>query len=301
MAAGKVDYVNCEICGKNDGVILFKAKDNCYNLPGEFKVIRCINCGLVYLNPRPGEKDIGVYYPEEYAPHKTMDGRENVQFEQRLLNLFNRFVGGELRVLWRLTPRKILDVGCGGGNYLKILKDKGWTVYGVDASSIATQRARSLGLSNIFTGELHEARYPDECFDVILMRHSLEHMPHPLETLTEVHRILKQGGTILIVTPNFQSIEARIFKKHWYQIDAPRHFYLFDKSTIGNLLDKQSFRIVSLSFSSRPFSSFSKSLIYSIKNRVFKKLLDNAIFYIIFYVLFWPLHRDTSVVVLAKK
>ncbi|UCF70141.1 MAG: class I SAM-dependent methyltransferase [candidate division WOR-3 bacterium] len=297
----KLENVNCEICGKRETTILFKARDYCHELPGEFNVSRCSNCGLAYLNPRPTKEGMEVYYPEGYAPHKRMGGVGDIRFQQRLLGFFIKFHGGELRTLWRLKPGKILDVGCGGGMYLKALKERGWTVYGVDASAVATQRARALGLNNIFTGELHEARHPDNLFDAILMRHSLEHMPHPSETLAEVHRILRPGGAVLIVAPNFQSTEARLFKQHWYQIDAPRHFYFLEHSTIRNLLHKHNFRITTYSFSSRPFSSFVKSITYGTTSKVIKRLLDNTISYIISHVIFWPWHRDTSMVVLAKK
>ena len=296
-----LEHVACDNCGKKDDTFLFKTKDHCHGLPGEFNIVKCGNCGLVYLNPRPHMDDIGTYYPGEYAPHREMAGSKNVRLQQRLLNLFVGFHGGELRTLWRFAPGKILDVGCGGGMYMKVMKDKGWDVCGVDASTQATQRAQSLGLDNVFTGELQEAGFPDAHFDVVLMRHSLEHMPHPSRTLAEVHRILKQDGHVLIVTPNLGSIEAKIFKEHWYQIDAPRHFYFLDRNTIGELLKKHGFSIVRSSQSSRPFSSFSWSMIYAMKSRLLRSMLDNAAFHIFLYLLFWPLHRSTSLVILARK
>lgn len=301
MSFSKFEYVNCNICKKDDSVLLFRVKDYCFGLPGEFKVVKCRSCGAVYLNPRPNKKTIGVYYPVEYAPHKTASGKTGFEVRQKLLNSIIKFSSSELKALKGHVVGTVLDVGCGGGTYMKILKKKGWDVYGVDASPIATERAKSLGLNNIFTGELHEAKYSDNYFDVVLLRHSLEHMHHPFETLIEIRRILKYNGTLLIVVPNFQSVEARIFKEYWSQIDAPRHLYFFTKNTIKQMFQKIGFRIVAFSYSSRPFSSFPISLVYKINNKILKKLLDNIISYVIFYILFWLIHRDTSLVVLAKK
>ncbi len=103
----------------------------------------------------------------------------------------------ELIFLNSLKPGRILDVGCGLGYLLSGLRE-GWEKYGIEVSRFAAQHAQAWG--RIFVGELHEAQFPDEHFDVVVMHHVIEHMEDPISTILEVRRILKPGGILLLGT-----------------------------------------------------------------------------------------------------
>lgn len=295
------EHVNCNICEKDNTDPLFKVKDMRFEFPGEFNLVMCRDCGLVYLNPRPTKREINDYYPNEYEQHKAWNNTNTIKriFGHSYVRLL--LFGGDLRSLKSFTKGRILDVGCGGGKYLKILDDSGWDTYGVDVSPIATEHARTLGLNNIFTGELYNANFPNNYFDVIMMQHSLEHMHEPFKCLKESNRILKNNGALIIIVPNIDSLEAELFKENWYQIDAPRHLYFFNERTVKKILEKANFNVTAFTYSTNPFLSFSKSLIYRIDNKIAKKMIDNAIFHVISCVLSWLLHRKTSIVVFAQK
>ncbi|MBA7536044.1 Ubiquinone biosynthesis O-methyltransferase, mitochondrial [subsurface metagenome] len=295
------EYVNCNICGKDDTDLLFSVRDRNFELPGEFNLVKCRECGLMYLNPRPTKIEINDYYPKEYGSHKAWNSSSVIK-RKFLHSYYQLSFNKDLRPLKNLPIKgKMLDVGCGGGGYLKILNDAGWDTYGVDVSPVATEHARLFGLNKIFTGELQDANYSNDYFDVVLMRHSLEHMHDPLKCLNESNRILKINGTLMVVVPNMDSLEAKLFGEYWSQIDAPRHLYFFNKETLKKILEKANFKLTNFTYSPKLFLSFSKSLIYRSDNKFVKKIISNAIFHVISYILFWPLHRKTSIVVFCSK
>jgi len=136
---------------------------------------------------------------------------------------------------------RILDLGCGDGQYLHHLSLKGWETYGVDTSPIAVERARSKGL-NVFLGEVQDAGFPAGFFDVVTLRHVLEHVHSPSQTLSEVHRYLKDEGKLVLEIPILSSWDHRIARAlSLCYYDIPRHLYHFTPATLGALLDKIGF------------------------------------------------------------
>ncbi|MGH7206387.1 MAG: class I SAM-dependent methyltransferase [Nitrospiraceae bacterium] len=138
---------------------------------------------------------------------------------------------------------RILDVGCGPGKLLRVLRDWGWGVHGVDFSPVAVECAREKYGLEVRLGDLLQARYEDGYFDVVMFNHCLEHVYQPVETLREAYRILKPGGLLLIAIPNARSFESRLFGKWWVQWDVPRHLFHFTKQTMTRLLTKTGFRL----------------------------------------------------------
>lgn len=239
-----MEYVNCNICGKNDAELLFEGKDLKFELPGRFNVVKCRNCGLIYTNPRPTKQEILMYYPTDYKLHQIIPPRRNPLLKS-IGHAYDYLLLGNLYGLDDLPRGKILDVGCGSGIFLRQLKEKGWQTYGVEISPIAARRAQTLGLE-VFTGELHQAKFSINYFDVILMKHVLEHLNDPLRTLEEARRILKDEGVLIISVPNVQSVEARVFGKYWEGFELPRHLYHFSPYTLRLLLKKSRFRIIKI-------------------------------------------------------
>lgn len=278
-----MEFVNCILCDTADSKIAVMQRD--VNLGrGEefFTLVRCDGCGLIYLNPRPTPLEIHAYYPTEYYPLEETRARKAIdRFFKRLSNVLKKGImqefygypeppgtrqsglGRALRRLalfpeyWHLKfagrdiipfwgDGRILDVGCGPGKLMRVLRERGWDAYGVDFSPIAVEYAQSKHGLNVTLGDLFEAAYKNTFFDVVLFNHSLEHMYDPVETLCEAYRILKPGGLLLINIPNAGSFEARMFGKWWVQWDVPRHLFHFTKKTMARLLIKTGFRLAEI-------------------------------------------------------
>src|SRR5262249_45459063 len=122
----------------------------------------------------------------------------------------------------------LLDVGCGPGGNLVMLKDQGWDVYGLDSSETAVKRGRQEVGDRVALGELGRVAYKDRFFDVVLFSHSLEHTFGVWAVLREVRRILDDRGLLVITLPNAGSWEAKLFGRWWFPWELPRHLYHFN-------------------------------------------------------------------------
>ena len=214
--------VACSVCAGDEARLLFRASDH---LTGnEFTLVRCYGCGSVYVNPRPGADGIGGYYPDAYygQRHPFLAGLMMRFREQKLPRLEGR-------------PGRLLDIGCGGGDFILYCRQYGWLVAGIEQ-----QQSPIMALKQALGIEVYEpaqlAELPSDWFDVVTIWHVLEHVPDPAWTLANVQRVLKPGGTVLIEVPNFGGWQGRIGGPAWFHLDVPRHLTHFERPTLGRLL-----------------------------------------------------------------
>lgn len=273
------EYVECNLCGLTSSDQVFKGKDIKYKKNGLFSVVKCKKCGLVYTNPRPVQKNISNYYPNEYW---EMDGVDSVSndIETKLKKFAHKFIN---KISYKMTvpPKqggKILDIGCGDGTGLLKLKKEGWETYGVEISDLAAKYAREKGGLNVFTGTVEAAEFDAEFFDGIILSHVVEHLYNPKSTLTEVNRILKKNGILIICLPNFSSVEAKIFEKYWIGWDLPRHLYHYTPITITSLLNKTGFNVLKIEYDNNPNNMLS-SLKYIFMAHHINPIIGLGVFY----------------------
>ena len=135
---------------------------------------------------------------------------------------------------------RILDIGCGSGDQMALWLECGRLAMGLDISPFAVAKGEERGL-RIFTGEVQDADYPTDHFDIVYANHVLEHAMDPNTMLDGIWRVLKPGGTLIIGVPNISSISFRIFKAKWYHLDVPRHLLHFSPKTLTSLLVSHGF------------------------------------------------------------
>jgi SAM-dependent methyltransferase len=131
----------------------------------------------------------------------------------------------------------IIDVGCGGGAYLAMMRDLGWPVVGIEPDPAAAEVARSKGLT-VRDGSLIEAQLPGSSAAQISLNHVIEHLPDPLQTIQECYRVLKPGGRLVVYTPNSSSLGHKLFRQSWLHLDPPRHLFLFSSKNIRRLIGR---------------------------------------------------------------
>ena len=159
---------------------------------GEEQHVRCLGCGLIYVNPRQPRKEIESFYEEEYyALGQKIDYEARVEF----------FAAVAARLETLVRPGRLLDIGCGYGQFLLACRHRGWQVAGVELGEPACARARAQGLE-VFRGTLAQAAYAEGRFDVVTLWNVLDHLVDPLAELREVLRVLRPGGLIYFRVPN---------------------------------------------------------------------------------------------------
>lgn len=151
----------------------------------------------------------------------------------------------EIRFINNLDPGVILDIGCGIGAVLEGIDD-GWEKHGVEVSKYAAAKANNYG--KIFLGELHNAKYPSNYFDAILLFHVIEHLNSPIEVLIEIHRILKDGGYLIVGTPDFDCACARRYGDNFRLLHDNTDISLFSNESLHRMLFDYGFSILQTDF-----------------------------------------------------
>lgn len=244
-----MERTDCIICRIDDTEALFDGRDVLQEKGESFPVVRCKQCGLVYANPRPDEDKIMGYYSEHDGIVKTSPALV------RLYKLEDWLVRPLQSDGFVSLPRgsRVLDVGCGYGNFLEEQRRRGMEVHGLEPSKPRYLHAREkLGL-NVVNTTLAEAGFPPGYFDAIYLVDVVEHLHDPRETLEECYRLLKDHGLLMLSTPDILTVEARISGRFWRGYDIPQHLFFFSGTTLRLLLEKSGFRMTRLrhAFSTR--------------------------------------------------
>lgn len=232
----QLEEVACSLCGSHQRQTVLVGPDRLHGVPGSFTLCRCTHCGLVYQTPRPTLASFGAIYPDSYPPHQSLDTgwhpRDDHVQATRLLRR-TQPAGGHL-----------LDVGCGGGDFLRVVRQQApeWQTMGIDPGPQAVATARQAGLA-VQQGTLETAPLPRDQWEAITLWHVLEHLPDPLGTLRLLRQRLAPGGRLYLAVPMCDSWDATLFGRCWLGWDVPRHFVLFDQSTLRALLVRAGFRI----------------------------------------------------------
>jgi SAM-dependent methyltransferase len=239
------EEANCLLCNSPRWSLLCEAPDR--NPAGSglwFAVVQCQRCGLCYTNPRPSPRCIGQFYSGDYRSHRA-SRRHGKSWWRRLVRA--RRTPGKLRHSPSLPSRgRLLDFGCGNGNFLERMRRLGWQVTGVDASVAAVRRLQNeLGL-DARLGTLPHAELAAGSFDLVTMWQSLEHVHQPLPVLREAQRLLVPGGMLVVSVPNIDSLPFRWFGASWFGLDLPRHLTHFTPPTLRLMLEKVGLRVRSL-------------------------------------------------------
>lgn len=243
-----IEYVKCELCGADNTKVILRAKYRSCIEKIFFNIVKCQECGLVYLNPRPDNEEIKKYYPPSYHS-RAQKGVVDIEKTKIWGIPWREAMDRKVKpILKYKNEGSILDIGCGDGSLLKYMKELGWQSYGIDMNEGSSRYAREVLGLDVLCGRLEETDYPQEFFDVIILFHVMEHLNNPSEALKRIYSLLKKDGFLFIEVPNFNSFEARVFRSKWVGIAAPVHLYHFTPRTLEKMLWNCGFESVESGF-----------------------------------------------------
>lgn len=214
--------------------VFLKVKD--FTVSNEtFDLVKNENYDILKTLPQPSLENLPSYYQsEDYISH-TDSKRSLFEKLYHLVKLKN--LSDKVRLITKLQRGigHVLDLGAGTGDFLKTAASVKWEITGVEPNEAARNLAAQKNITLLSdTKNLESAQ-----FDIITMWHVLEHVPNPVEQITELKRLLKPGGFIVVAVPNFKSFDADYYQNFWAAYDVPRHLWHFSKNAIEKLFGDQ--------------------------------------------------------------
>lgn len=260
------DYktIKCPICDNQQTDELFKARDRLAIGDTIFGIRKCGNCQTVFTFPVLGYEEVKKFYPEHYF------WKEDYRSKNKFINLIKKLDGLYFRFLYNREINRLikftgenkqtnlLDIGCGDGLRLEILKKNGYSnCSGVEFLENEAIYAKDVKKLRVLNTTFDEFNCEKNSFDAITLYNVFEHFNNPIESLKKMKEILKPGGWLVMEIPNFDSLQMKLFKARWVDFDVPRHYFYYTKKTISNILAKNGFLIKNIDWTQNFFHPFS--------------------------------------------
>ncbi len=200
---------------------------------GTFGIHRCMHCQLMFTQPLPRSEEIGRYYPARYRGNRhAFTGKMRTALRAKALE--QCFPAG--------FRGKLLDIGCGDGSFAIEMKSRGWDVSATEIDPDAVDRLSNQGIHAKLSPDAAADGF-DQKFDAITCWHVLEHVEHPRQTIEWARSHLADGGVFQASVPNAGCMQAKLFSRHWFHLDVPRHRQHFTPRTLRAMLEAEEFHI----------------------------------------------------------
>lgn len=226
----------CPICGHSGARMWLQAPDRFHGRRERYTLLRCPTCSLVWLSHPPEPAEIHLHYTEAYDRLISASGQ----------NSPIRWIHRNAALAPYKQSGSILDLGCSSGAFLQSLSGKNWKLYGVEMSAESAKEARATTGATVFVGEILDAQFPPESFDVITCFDVLEHLYEPRRVMAKVAEWLKPGGIFYVLVPNIDSAEGRVFGSYWHGLELPRHLFHYCPASLEFLAQSAGLRRLSL-------------------------------------------------------
>jgi len=242
----------CPLCSSSEVFPFLTAPDRFHHCRELYHLLRCQSCSGVWLARPPRPDEMAVHYDDDY--HRTIMTAGETYPEKR----WKRH--RELISRYKQGGGAILDIGCSSGAFLNTMKGPSWKLYGIEMEDSTAEKARIATGANVFVGDVADAPFSPESFDVVTAFDLLEHVYEPREFLGNVKKWLKPDGIFFTMLPNIDAWESKVFGSYWYGLELPRHLFHFSPRSLRNLMTALDFEEVLL-FTS-PVSYMERSVGY---------------------------------------
>lgn len=222
--------MTCNLCGKDDPETVSEENGA--------RFVRCRSCGLVYLKTRPNETELR----DLYAGYHQREGKTGDTWSVFMRDVFRETADLLGRSSRGTGSGRLLDIGCGFGDFVALMRERGWSAEGVDPSPVVTAAAARRGIP-VRTGTLEEFDAPPGRFEAVTMFYVLEHLADPMGALRKVFRLLSPGGMLLVRVPHTTPVVRMLgpagIGASLY--DPPFHLYDFSPAVLRRMLEETGF------------------------------------------------------------
>ena len=242
----------------------------------KFDIHFCYRCSIGRTNL---DKNFNFddYYPKNYYGDK---GNKFNLFVELIVLSFRYFRSLFCYRLFYKKNVKLLDIGCGRGNFISLMKKKNWFVYGTEmsATSAAVAKEKVGNDSVLINKDLNDLEHIDINFNIVTLWHVLEHLPEPKKLINIIEKKLVNKGYLVIEVPNFNSFQHFVDKNNWIHLECPRHVTHFTKKGLQNFFDNKRFKVIKSSTLSYEFGFY--GMLQSLLN-LFVPIPNYLFFYIL--------------------
>jgi len=225
-----LETVSCNLCGSDRYQVVYEMPDRKFFREDFFSIVECEQCGLGFVNPRPTLSEIQKYYPAKYYQNPLTTSHE------RYLDKRFRAEADFLKPLENGSVRKrLLDVGCGNGEFPRFMIARGWDVEGVEIAE-ASHRIADFP---VYTQEFDKIPVHEPSYDAVTAWAVMEHVHDPMAYFRKAAEVVKKGGLFVFLVQNFESVASR----HLFCEDVPRHLYFFTRGTVKQYLERTGFAL----------------------------------------------------------
>jgi 2-polyprenyl-3-methyl-5-hydroxy-6-metoxy-1,4-benzoquinol methylase len=215
----------CPVCRHKGARQWLRGPDRFHGRQEQYRLSRCQACSMVWLRNPPEPSEMHLHYTDAYHKLISAAGQNSPHRWRARKSAF--------------TPYKrsgaLLDLGCSSGAFLASLKGEPWRLYGIEMSAETAKTAEARSGAHVFVGDVADAPFQPESFDVITCFDVLEHVYDPRQVMAKVGAWLKPGGIFYVLVPNIDSAEARIFGSYWHGLELPRHLSHFSPASLKHL------------------------------------------------------------------
>lgn len=227
----------CPVCGASAFVPALSARDQTVSRE-VFQLVDCTSCGNRITNPRPDQHSIGTYYN---SPDYISHANSSESLQDGLYQLARKYALHTKYTLIRNVRKsgRLLDIGCGTGEFLGYMRSRGYLTQGVEVDPGARRQAVKNHALDVIP--YMEAIPSQEQFQVVTMWHVLEHVSDPGRTLKKIYSLLSDGGFLVVAVPDRGSWDAAHYASDWAAYDVPRHLNHFRGADVQKLLHDHGF------------------------------------------------------------
>ncbi len=225
----------CPVCAQDGAREWLRAPDRLHGRAETYTLVRCQSCSLVWLCRPPNPSEMHLHYTDAYDSLISAAGNNPARWGFRL-DAIARFK----------KSGAILDLGCSAGSFLESMRSASWKLFGIEMSAKAARTAEERTGARVFVGDILDAPFPPESFDVVTCFDVLEHVYEPRKVMQRIADWLKPGGIFYVLVPNIDSAEARVFRSYWHGLELPRHLFHFSPKSLRFLAESVDLHEVSL-------------------------------------------------------